>query len=241
MSKIEYIEEDINEVFYRTLLYLDKDTPREEIETRVIEEMRNKKCTFNEDEISIRYETSDSKIVTVEVSKKVHKIVPYKISKEELYSGTFILDGIPMSEEEQRQRVFDILRAAGVEVEDPDSLEIGYEGAEDRESETQTTRFVVSRTKRERLKVEYEERIEREAIFVGTYILDGIPMSEEEQRQRVFDIMRAAGVEVEDPDSLEIGYEGAEDSESETQTTKFVVFRKKTRTVPFARDGEEKK
>ena len=75
--------------------------------------------------------------------------------------------------------------------------------------------------------IEYVNEEVKEEIFEGTYILDGLRLTEEQQRQKIFDLMRVAGVEVGDESLLEIGYEGADDDYgiSETQTTKFIVFK----------------
>ena len=75
--------------------------------------------------------------------------------------------------------------------------------------------------------IEYVNEEVKEEIFEGTYILDGLRLTEEQQRQKIFDLMRVAGVEVGDESLLEIGYEGADDDYgiSETQSTKFIVFK----------------
>ena len=46
----------------------------------------------------------------------------------------------------------------------------------------------------------------REEIFEGTYILDGLRLTEEQQREKIFNLMIQAGVEVtkEEIDKLEI-------------------------------------
>ena len=83
--------------------------------------------------------------------------------------------------------------------------------------------------------IEYVEEEVREEIFEGTYILDGLRLTEEQQREKIFNLMRTAGVEVGDESLLEIKYEGADDDYgiSETQSTKFIVTRKTTKKVPY--------
>ena len=77
-----------------------------------------------------------------------------------------------------------------------------------------------------------EDRIEenntREEVYSGTYILDGLPISIEEQRNKIFEMMEKDGVSVQNPEELEIVYEGADNDygESETLATKFIVYRK---------------
>ena len=152
-------------------------------------------------------------------------IVEFEEREKEIYEGTFILDGLRMSEEEQKQKIIDMMKKDGVEVKNPDNLIISYEGADDDYgiSETQTTRFVV----KEKKVVPVQYRVSKEEIYRGTYILDGPRISEKQQRERIYNMMREAGVQVDDKDSLDIRYEGANDNDgiSETQTSEVVVYR----------------
>ena len=68
----------------------------------------------------------------------------------------------------------------------------------------------------------------REEVYSGTYILDGLPISIEEQRNKIFEMMEKDGVSVQNPEELEILYEGADNDygESETPSTRFIVYRK---------------
>ena len=147
--------------------------------------------------------------------------------KEEIFEGTYILDGLRLTEEQQRQKIFDLMRTAGLEVGDESLLEIGYEGADDDYgiSETQSTKFIV--TRKTTKKVPYI--VTKEEIFEGTFILDGLRLTEEQQRDKIFNLMRQAGVAIskDEFDTYEIGYEGADDDYgiSETQSTKFIVYK----------------
>ena len=147
--------------------------------------------------------------------------------REEIFEGSYILDGLRLTEEQQRQKIFDLMRQAGIEIEDESKLEIGYEGADDDYgiSETQSTKFVV--TRRMTKKVPY--KVTKEEVFEGTFILDGLRLTEEEQKDKIYDLMVRAGVSIskEEFDTYEIGYEGADDDYgiSETQSTKFVVYK----------------
>ena len=160
--------------------------------------------------------------------------------REEIFSGTFILDG-HMSEIEQRNKILKMMEVAGVTVEDPDSLEIGFDGAEDNEglSETQTSRFHVFQNVTK--KVPY--RVTKEEVFQGSLILDPIRISPEEQKEKIFNMMRLSGVELGDTNTLEIGYDGVEDNDglSETQTSPFVVYRvHKEKVEPRAKEELER-
>ncbi len=150
-----------------------------------------------------------------------------EVVKEEIFEGTYILDGLRLTEAEQREKIFNLMRQAGVEVGDESLLEIGYEGADDDYgvSETQSTKFIV--TRKTTKKVPY--RVTKDEVFEGTFILDGLRLTEEQQREKIFNLMKQAGVEVskEEFDTYEIGYEGADDDYgiSETQSTKFIVYK----------------
>ena len=147
--------------------------------------------------------------------------------KEEIFEGTYILDGLSLTEEQQRKKIFDLMKTAGVEVEDESKLEIGYEGADDDYgvSETQSTKFIV--TRKIMKKIPY--KVTKEEVFEGTFILDSLRLTEEQQREKIFNLMVQAGVEItkEEFDTYDIGYEGADDDYgvSETQSTKFVVYK----------------
>ena len=143
--------------------------------------------------------------------------------REEVFSGTYLLDGNP-TKEEQREKIFDLMRMAGVPIENVEDYEISYDGVEDYDgSETQSTPFHVFHTVMKAIPY----RVTRDEVFNGSFILDSITLTEEEQRQKVFDMMRLAGISLENPDQLEISYDGVEDDNgvSEIQTTPFHVYR----------------
>ncbi len=140
---------------------------------------------------------------------------------EEIFSGSFILDGIRMTEEEQKKKVMSMMETAGVVVNDGDKIDIGYEGAEDFE-DGMSTRFVVIRETKK--VVPY--KIESEKVYSGEYVLDNIQISPSEQRERIFDMMRAEGIPINDKSELDIRYEGASDFD-EGMSTKFDVYRMK--------------
>lgn len=153
-----------------------------------------------------------------------------EVVTEEVYKGTLILDG-HLSEKQQKNQIFEMMRNDGIEVENEDEYSIGYVGADDNDgiSETQTSDFVVTRTYKK--KVPY--RVTTEDIYTGEYILDGLRKTEEEQRHEIFEMMKKDGIEVEDSDDIVIGYTGADDNDgiSETQTTQFVVQRVKKEKI----------
>ena len=152
---------------------------------------------------------------------------------EQVFEGDLILDG-HMSPKQQEEYIFNMMRAAGVEVHDKSEYSIGYDGAEDDNgiSETQYSHFVVTRT----YKKQVPYKVTREEVYSGEWILDGLRITPEERRQRIFDMMRKDGVDVSNQDELEIGYEGANDDMgiSETQVSKFTVFRVKKEKVTDA-------
>ena len=143
--------------------------------------------------------------------------------QEVVFEGDFTLDG-HMSEEEQRQSIFQMMRDAGIEVGNENEYTIGYDGVEDDNgiSETQTSHFVVTRTYQKQ--VPY--RLKREEVYSGEWILDGLRITPEEQNKRIFNEARKAGVKIQNEDEYEIGYEGVEDDNgiSETQKTRYVIY-----------------
>ena len=178
----------------------------------------NEKIEDSEDSLEDRDENINNKITS-------NIIVEFEEREKEIYEGTLILDGLRMSEEEQKNKIISMMKADGIEASNPDNLVIGYEGADDDYgiSETQTTRFVV----KEKKVVPVQYRVSKEEIYRGTYILDGPRISEKQQRERIYNMMREAGVNVSDEDNLDIRYEGASDDDglSETQTSEVVVYR----------------
>ena len=68
------------------------------------------------------------------------------------------------------------------------------------------------------------EKIPREEVFAGSYLLTDEKMSEEQQRNKIFELMKIAGIAVDNVDDFEIAYEGV-DTEN-PDSTKFVVYRK---------------
>ena len=153
--------------------------------------------------------------------------------REEIFEGTYILDGLSLTEEQQREKIFDLMRQAGIEIGDESKLEIGYEGADDDYgvSETQSTKFVVTRI----IKKKVPYRVTKEEVFEGTFILDGLRLTEEQQREKIYNLMVQAGVSIDKKefDTYEIGYDGADDDYgiSETQSTKFVVYKVKRERI----------
>ena len=150
---------------------------------------------------------------------------------EEVFRGTLAIDE-RLTPKQQRRKIFNMMRKeAGIVVENESEYEIGYEGVSDDDgiSETQTTEFVVTRTYMK--KVPY--KVTREEVYKGTYVLDGLRITPEEQREQIFSLMRDEGYTVENEDEYEIGYEGADDNDgiSETQTTEFVVYHVKKERI----------
>ena len=196
-----------------------------------IEKVGEKIAEFSKDNDESNERDADSKDSVEDRDENINNkissnlIVEFEEREKEIYEGTFILDGLRMSEEEQKQKIIDMMKKDGVEVKNPDNLIISYEGADDDYgiSETQTTRFVV----KEKKVVPVQYRVSKEEIYRGTYILDGPIISEKQQRERIYNMMREAGVQVDDKDSLDIRYEGANDNDgiSETQTSEVVVYR----------------
>lgn len=134
-------------------------------------------------------------------------------------TGEFPLDSLRMSEEEQKNRIFEMLEKEGYDLGDKSELEVSYEGA-DSYDDGMSTKFIVTRKSLEI--VPYE--ITKEEIFTGSLMLDGLRMSEEKQKNKIYEMMDLAGVDFENTDELEINYEGANSIE-DGMTTDFKVFK----------------
>lgn len=158
-----------------------------------------------------------------------------ELVREEIYKGTLILEG-RMSEAEQKEKIFEMMRKDGVTVPNKDEIEIGYVGADDNDglSETQTTNFVVTHV----YKKQVPYQIKREEAFSCEYVLDGLAITPKEQEKKIIQMMKDAGVEV--PDKYEIGYVGADDNDglSETQTSTAVVYKVTKERVESEEMGE---
>ena len=185
---IVYVDEKVSEKVYEGVWALDMPWLSEDEQKMRILEMMEKDTGIhvdNPDEYTIDYvgaedhynddnNTYDSEtqvsrfVVTHETIKKV----PYKEKREEVYSGTYILEGPRISPEEQKQRILNEMASKGISIDNPDELEIGYVGAEDYynddnntyDSETQTSRYVVYRVTRERLEDDNLNNIDFEPI-----------------------------------------------------------------------------
>ena len=143
---------------------------------------------------------------------------------EEVYRGVYVIDN-RLTPRQQRRKIFNMMKQAGIKVENESEYSIEYEGVEDDNGigETQTTKFIV---KRKYLK-KTPYRITKEEVYHGTYILDGLKLTPEEQRNKIFNLMKEDGYVIDDNADYEIGYEGVEDDKgiSETQSTKFTVYK----------------
>ena len=151
-------------------------------------------------------------------------------ARDIVFEGDMPLDG-HMTPEQQRQSIFDLMKEIGIPFDENASYEIGYEGASDNNgiSETQTTHFVVTKV--------YQKQVpfllNREQVFEGDWVLDGLKVTPEEQRRRILEEARKNGVAIENENEYEIGYEGASDNEgiSETQTSHYVVYHVTTKRL----------
>ena len=155
------------------------------------------------------------------VEEEVEKIIA---------SGVLPLDGLRMSEEEQKNRIFDMLEKEGYDLGDRSGLEVSYDGAETFD-ETMSTRFVV--TKKSLEMVPYE--VNKNEIFTGSFILDGLRMNSIQQREKVLEMMRLAGIEYNSSDELEIDYEGATSFE-DGMSTKFSVSKVTRKRLDVGKD-----
>ena len=155
MDNIIFEEELVSEVVYEDILTLDERlTPRQQ-KRKVFNMMKKANIpVLKESEYEISFEKPDeNQSIKFKVTHIYNKKIPYRITKEEVYEGTYVLDGIRITPEEQRQQVFNLMREDGFIIEDEDDYEISYEGVEDNRgiSETQVTHFTVNKIRKEKL------------------------------------------------------------------------------------------
>lgn len=139
--------------------------------------------------------------------------------KKVVATGVFPLDGLRMSEEEKKKKIFDMLEKDGYDLGDRSSLEISYDGA-DNFDDGMSTKFVV--TRKSLGKVPYE--VAKDQIFAGTFLLDDLKMSDIDKRKKVYEMMEIAGVDVPLNDEVEINYDGA-GSYEDGMMTNFRVYK----------------
>ena len=134
---------------------------------------------------------------------------------DEICTGSVIATG---NEEEQREKVFKLMEQSGIKINPKYDISIEFypEDTDDRNQ----VKFVVNVN----VKVLVPYVISSEKIFDGTYILDGQSISPQEQRERIFEMMRKEGVEIGNKEDLDIRYEGAEAFDDVMQTN-FSVYR----------------
>ena len=127
------IDEKLNEIFNENHKEINENVIKEEID----KEINN--ITLEEHPEEIRN--------IIENGMNVNE-AELPVDYEEIFEGTFIIDGY-LTPEEQKEKVFNLMESAGIKLtpEEKRVLVISYEGVEDDNgmSETQTTKFVVRR------------------------------------------------------------------------------------------------
>ncbi|MBR6137195.1 MAG: hypothetical protein IKQ06_03480 [Bacilli bacterium] len=105
----------------------------------------------NKSEYHIEYENKDKEAQNSHyvVTRTYNKKVPYKISRKEIYSGNWTIDDLHASPLEQRGKIIEMMKDAGVNVPKEDEIEIGYDKVN---KETATAGFTVYRVKKERVR-----------------------------------------------------------------------------------------
>lgn len=156
MSRIEYEVEQVREEVFTGSLILDSYTGKSP-EERIYEMMEMAGLSFPREELEFGYEgasdddgISETMSTDFVVYRNFERKIPYVVDREEIFSGTLILDS---GSKRPEDRIYDMMDLAGVQVSSDDELEIGYEGASDDDgiSDTMTTEFVVYRLSRKRL------------------------------------------------------------------------------------------
>ena len=115
MDNIIFEEELVSEVVYEDILTLDERLTPKQQKRKVFNMMKKANIpVLKESEYEISFEKPDeNQNIRFKVTHIYNKKIPYRITKEEVYQGTYVLDGIRMTPEEQRQQVFSLMREDG--------------------------------------------------------------------------------------------------------------------------------
>ena len=161
--------------------------------------------------------------------------------REDVYSGTFILDNLRMSPEEIRNKVLEEMHSAGIEVDNENDLIIGYEGASDDDgiSDSLSSQFQVYRYVNK--KVPY--KVEEEYAYGGELTEEEANLPKEKLDELIFDYMRRDGKLDSDESNYEIVIDGSVDNGYDTPVIGYSVYKitSKERLEEDTKYSEEEK
>jgi len=216
MDNIEYIEEEREEVVARVEIPVEfLDMSEEERRENIYGMLSNdnydlgdiSNLVFEYDGIE-NLEHGLSGIATV--SKIVKEKVPYRVTKEEVFSCT--LDYMPVNVTELEARVMEMMKLAGILTDDNADYELYVD-----ENGNQPNAIAVYKVNKVKIfedvvvnekagldTIVYEEEVVLNKIFSGSFINDK-NLSEQDKNAKVYQLMRTASVNTSF-DDLEIQY-----------------------------------
>lgn len=217
MKEVEYIEEDVKKVIATGELPLDGIRLSDEEQKNRIFDMLEKDGYILGDrtDLEIGYDGAnsfeDGMVTNFIVTRKVKEKVPYEVSKEEMFNGSFSFDET-VTEADIREKVFSLLDFTGMEYDATDDFEISYNMVND----SSLIEFRVSKIIKNRLdnRSDLEEfipeevivqEVELEDIVNGTINVKGLT-SQEEIDKKVVDLLNTSGVEIDKMGELNLVY-----------------------------------
>ncbi len=161
MDSVIYEDEVVREKVYEASFDASKKLTGRQQKRKVFNMMKKEGIpVLNESEYEIHFEEdSDSQRIHFTVTHVYTKKVPYRILRDEVYHGNYILDGLAITPEEQKMKIFDQMRKDGFAIDSSDDYEIVYDGVQDSDTnETQISPYVVYRIQKEQITPEEAER-----------------------------------------------------------------------------------
>ena len=149
MESIIYEDEKVTEkVFEGDILF---DNKKSKLNQSIFNQMKKAGINVeNKSEYHIEYEKANEDNISHYVVNRTYiKKIPYKVSRKEIYSGTWTIDDLHSSPLEQRHKIFEMMKSDGVNVPKEEEIEIGYDKIN---KEDATANFTVYRVKKERVR-----------------------------------------------------------------------------------------
>jgi len=225
LDTIVYEEEVVlNKIFSGSFIN-DKNLSEQDKNAKVYQLMRTASVNTSFDDLEIQYiDSLNDGVIGFTVFDKVRKLVPYSITEEKVFSGSYLpVEGI--SSHEERERLFDMMRAEGIPVLDKDELEIRYDEAVDGEEvhfdiyRVKKVPFVENAFKNDETDIEKNkvledilkpedievDEVEMEEIATGRVEVEGLN-SQKEIDDKVLSILKVTGVDISNLGELKFSY-----------------------------------
>lgn len=229
MEEFEFFDTDYDEkILAKQIIRIDQKFKDLEDARNIIFEKLEESGNFFENsgnlsiECKIVEEQEDGYLLDVTVLEETVVKVPYKIEKEEVFSGSFTLEN-GMTEEEQKRKVFELMMADGIQIVGT-KYDIQYDEILDEDRETKIN-FVVSKgvnINSSKPEIIYKEISKgkivpvysfNEDIYLGKIKIEELQevSSENERSNLMLEKARLDGIEIDNLTNLVIGISGYDD------------------------------